>query len=98
MRQLVDALPAGSYVVFTNYWNPHNGGPTESLATAVQHHYLERLGSGWFRSRTTIASYLDGLHVLPPALVTPDQWWPAGPTTCPVSTAEKLILAGIAKC
>lgn len=97
MRRLIEALPAGSYVVLTHYWNPHNGGPAESLANEVQHCYLDRLGSGRFRSRTTIASYLDGLHVLPPGLVTPGHWWPPGPTLCPISIEEGLILAGIAQ-
>lgn len=58
---------------------------------------MNRLGSGWFRSHTTIASYLDGLQILPPGLVTPNHWWPPGPTSCAVSTEEKLMLAGVAQ-
>lgn len=96
MRQLIEALPAGSYVVLTHYCSPHDGGPAERLALEVQQRYLERLESGWFRNHATVASYLSGLHILPPGLVSAHHWWPPGPPQQQPPTEQQLILAAIA--
>lgn len=97
MRCLIEALPGGSYVVLAHYGNPYQGGLAERLAAEMQHRYLDGLSSGWFRSHATIAAYLDGLQILAPGFITPDQWWPSGPKRRPVSVEQRLILAAVAR-
>ncbi|WP_083873164.1 SAM-dependent methyltransferase [Nocardia testacea] len=97
VRGWVDAVPAGSYFVLTHQWNPGGESPLAQAAARCQDLYLDLMGSGWFRSREEISALFDGLELLDPGLVTPGEWWPSGPARKFPTTAESLVLAGVAR-
>ncbi|OQO92643.1 SAM-dependent methyltransferase [Saccharomonospora piscinae] len=97
MRAYVEALPAGSYVAMTHFWDPADAAPELSR----QAHELMRrlrdagLGTGFWRTRERIEELLAGLDLLPPGLVELDDWWPAGPRTREPWPEEHLMLGGV---
>jgi SAM-dependent methyltransferase len=99
MATYIDALPAGSYVVLSHFFNP--GQEDHELAQCAEE--LERLflngplRSGRFRTRCEIASYLTGLELIEPGLVVVGDWWPDGPRLNPVERAQLLMLGVVAR-
>ncbi|WP_007023847.1 SAM-dependent methyltransferase [Saccharomonospora iraqiensis] len=98
MREYVDALPSGSYVTLTHFWDPGDEDP-ELHRRAVE---LERtvwetgMGTGWWRGRDAIGALFGGLEPLPPGLVELHEWWPDGPATREPWPEEHLMLGGLA--
>jgi hypothetical protein len=97
VRGWVDAAPAGSYFVLTHQWNPGDGSLLAEAAAQCQDLYVDLMGSGWYRSREEISALFDGLELLAPGLVVPGQWWPMGPVRRFPTTAESLVLVGVAR-
>jgi O-methyltransferase involved in polyketide biosynthesis len=82
VRQLVDAVPSGSYLVISH--------PT----TEVHREAVERATEMWnasgaapmtTRGPRQIARFFDGLELLEPGIVTCSQWRPDGNDTTPVT-------------
>ncbi|MGW0177888.1 SAM-dependent methyltransferase [Nocardia sp. NPDC003345] len=97
VRGWVDVVPAGSHFVITHQWNPGGGSPLAEAAARCQDLYCDLMGSAWFRSREEIFALFDGLELLDPGLVVPGEWWPSGPARKFPTTAESLVLAGVAR-
>ncbi|MGY2008446.1 SAM-dependent methyltransferase [Nocardia gipuzkoensis] len=96
MRRYIGALPAGSYVAITHFYDPDDGGEAHEMAIELQRRFTEMgLGSGWYRTREQIASYFGDLDLLEPGLVELDDWWPMGPALRPRLTEERLLLGGV---
>ncbi|WP_083887930.1 SAM-dependent methyltransferase [Nocardia asiatica] len=96
MRRYVAALPAGSYVAITHFYDPADGGEAHDMAVELQRRFTEMgLGSGWYRTREQIASYFGDLELIEPGLVELDDWWPMGPALRPRLTEERLLLGGV---
>lgn len=81
MRRYIDALPSGSYVVFSHLYYP--GEQYRDVIEPVQQHYTSSGGATHFRNYAECAAMLDGLHLLEPGLVPVNDWWPTGPDTTP---------------
>lgn len=96
MRQYIDALPSGSFVVLTHAIDPEN-----------EHHELAKKveaasssgssGTANFRTKDEIESMLDGLELLNPGVVYAADWWPIGPRTTPLAPAQQFIAAALAR-
>ncbi|WP_324195823.1 SAM-dependent methyltransferase [Nocardia cyriacigeorgica] len=98
MREYIDAIPPGSYVAITHFWNPNDSSELAELAWRVEHRFVEMgLGSGWYRVREEIASYFGDLELVAPGLVELDQWWPMGPPPRAPYPEERLMLGGVAR-
>lgn len=98
MRQYIDALPSGSYVALTHWWDPADGGEGAALARELERRWrISSMGTGRYRTREEILSFFDGLQLLEPGLVELDQWWPAGPPVRELSLVEHLILGGVGR-
>lgn len=98
MREYVDALPAGSYVGITHWWNPVDGGEAEQHALELERRWRESsMQSGRYRTREEIARFFDGLDLVEPGLVEMDDWWPAGPKVEEANLTQRLILAGVGR-
>lgn len=98
MVRYVEALPAGSFVAISHFWDPAQEDP-ELSATArrLEDTFLRAgLGSGFYRTRSQIQDLFAGLEMMEPGLVGLDQWWPAGPAVRPLWPEERLILGGLA--
>ncbi|MBF6085156.1 SAM-dependent methyltransferase [Nocardia cyriacigeorgica] len=98
VRHYIDALPAGSYLAITHFWNPNDGSGLADLAEYVERQFVEMgLGSGWYRTREEIAAYFGDLEMVEPGLVELDQWWPMGPPMREPYPEERLMLGGVAR-
>ncbi|MGW5052550.1 SAM-dependent methyltransferase [Actinokineospora sp. NPDC004072] len=95
MRRYIEALPSGSYVVFSHFIDPEN----EHSATAqrVQSILNGSINRGFFRTRAQIEEMLAGLDLIEPGLIAADDWWPAGPRTAPFPAAGHCIVAAVGR-
>ncbi|TLG01773.1 hypothetical protein FEK35_23215 [Nocardia cyriacigeorgica] len=98
MRDYIEALPFGSYVAITHFWNPNDGTELADLAVRLQRQFTEMgLGSGWYRTREEIASYFHDLEMIEPGLVELEQWWPMGPPIREPFPEERVMLGGVGR-
>jgi S-adenosyl methyltransferase len=80
VRELVDALPAGSYLVATH--------ATQDFGTPEQQELYQRIldegkSDVWTRSRSEFAELFDGLELLEPGVVPASEWRPEPDATIP---------------
>jgi SAM-dependent methyltransferase len=103
MRQYVDALPTGSFVVIAHFLDPETEelGP---LARRMEQVFLHSpMRSGVFRTRAQITGFLPGLQIVPPGPDRPgelelcDLWWPDGPRLRPLNPVEQCIAAAVGR-
>ncbi|ASR35641.1 hypothetical protein BAY61_12250 [Prauserella marina] len=98
MAELVDALPSGSYIALSHFYDPADGSELSALAKKLEEVLLSGpMGSGRFRTRTEIEEFFADLELVSPGLVLPCDWWPDGPKTKPKLDVQQLILAGLAR-
>ncbi len=79
MQEYVDALPKGSYVAVSHFFDPETA-EFDDLARRMEHVFVHSpMGSGRFRTRTEIEAMLPGLELVAPGLTLCADWWPDGP-------------------
>jgi len=66
MREYIDALPSGSYVVLSHFFDPEVPELTEIAKRIEQILVQGPLGAGRFRTRAEIEAMLDGLELIKP--------------------------------
>nr|WP_306750013.1 SAM-dependent methyltransferase [Saccharothrix yanglingensis] len=91
MRRYVEALPSGSYVVFSHFFDPED--ENSEVARRVQGILNSGINRGHFRTRDEITPMLDGLQLLDPGLVVADEWWPDGPRTTLPAAGHCIVAA-----
>jgi hypothetical protein len=97
VRQLVDALPAGSYVAISHVSfeliNPDSAGELAALQADVT------ASQGPFRVRTAneITRFLDGLELIPPGLVPVVDWYPDREPAAEIPVADSAFYAVVAR-
>jgi len=103
MRAYIDALPSGSYVVLSHFFDPEVPELT-ALAKKIEDILVNGpMGAGRFRTRDEILAMLPGLELIKPnALSEPglavcDEWWPDGPRLNPLSDAAKCVAGVVAR-
>ncbi|WP_027928564.1 SAM-dependent methyltransferase [Amycolatopsis thermoflava] len=103
MRAYIDALPSGSYVVFSHFFDPEVPELTE-VAKRIENILVNGpMGAGRFRTHAEIMTMLDGLELIKPnALSEPglavcDEWWPDGPRLAPLSLAARCIVGAVGR-
>jgi SAM-dependent methyltransferase len=103
MREYVDALAPGSYVVFSHFFDPEQPGLTE-IAKRIEDILVSGpLGAGRFRTREEILAMLPGLEIVKPnaitepGLVSCAEWWPDGPLLKNLSPASRCIAGLVAR-
>ncbi|HEY3466369.1 MAG TPA: SAM-dependent methyltransferase [Amycolatopsis sp.] len=100
MREYIDALPSGSYVVLSHFFDPEVPELTEIAKRIEQILVQGPLGAGRFRTRAEIEAMMAGLEIIQPnatsgpGLAVCDEWWPDGPRLTPLSNSAKCV-AGI---
>jgi SAM-dependent methyltransferase len=103
MREYIDALPSGSYVVFSHFYNPEVPELTEVAKRIEDILVCGPLGAGRFRTRDEIIAMLPGLDFVrpnamsEPGLVVCDEWWPDGPRLTPLGKAARCIAGVVAR-
>ncbi|MBN6042243.1 SAM-dependent methyltransferase [Amycolatopsis sp. 195334CR] len=96
MRQYIEALPSGSYVVFSHFFDPEDEAHSP-IAHRVQAILNASISRGYFRTRAQIEEMLVGLELLDPGLVVNDDWYPTGPRTTPRPAAGNCIVAAVGR-
>jgi len=59
----LELVPRGSMIAISHFHAPRPGEPYADRAHELEELLLERLGSGWFRSRAAINGLFDGLEL-----------------------------------
>lgn len=95
MREYIDALPSGSYVVFSHTYDPED--EHHEVAKQIEQNYAASGGRLHFRTYDEIKPMLSGLEILDPGLVSPSDWWPVGPPQGPRQPVENCGLAAVAR-
>ncbi|OLF05038.1 hypothetical protein BLA60_38035 [Actinophytocola xinjiangensis] len=103
MREYVEALPAGSFVAISHFFDPET--PEHSaLARKMEEVFVHSpMGSGMFRTREQLAEFMPGLDLVPPGPgKTPDWelsdlWWPDGPKLRPLNQVERCSAAAVGR-
>ena len=96
MQEYVDALPSGSYVAISHFFDPED----EDSATArrMEDFFLHSpMGSGTFRTQKEIEDLFPGLDMVPPGVVRCADWWPDGPRLKELNVAQRTIAGGIGR-
>jgi len=103
MREYIDALPSGSYVVFSHFFNPQTPEHTP-IAERIENILVSGpMGAGRFRTHDEILRMLDGLELIKPnaqanpGLAVCDEWWPDGPRLKPISPAGHCIVGAVGR-
>lgn len=103
MREYIDALPSGSYIVFSHFFDPEVPELT-AIAKKIENILVNGpMGAGRFRTRSEIEAMLPGLEIIrpnavaEPGLVACDEWWPDGPRIAPLSPAAQCIVGAVAR-
>jgi hypothetical protein len=97
MQEYIDALPSGSYVALSHFYDPENG-EFSPLARRLEEVFLHSpMGSGSFRTREQIESMLPGLEIVPPGLVLCADWWPDGPRVKPLAPIQRCIVGAVGR-
>ncbi|HET9255814.1 MAG TPA: SAM-dependent methyltransferase [Pseudonocardiaceae bacterium] len=98
MAEYVDALPPGSLVGLTHFWDPEDGGEQTALARQIEASFrTSSMGTSRYRTRAEIQAMLEGLELIEPGLVELDQWWPEGPALSQPYLIERLILGALGR-
>jgi SAM-dependent methyltransferase len=103
MREYIDALAPGSYVVFSHFYDPEAPGLTEVAKRIEDVLVRGTMGAGRFRTRKEILEMLPGLEIVKPngttapSLVACFQWWPDGPVLKNPSPASQCIAGVVAR-
>jgi hypothetical protein len=104
MREYIDALAPGSYVVFSHFYDPQTP-ELSPIARRIENVLVNGpMGAGRFRTRDEILPMLDGLELIKPNAQDPagrlavcDEWWPDGPRLTPLSGAAYCIVGAVGR-
>ncbi len=97
VREYVDALAPGSYLLLTHNFDPEEDSPRQELARLLETSFQGTGLGSVYRTRTQIASLFDGLEMLRPGLVYLHEWWPDGPRLTPLSELNFLTVGGVGR-
>jgi O-methyltransferase involved in polyketide biosynthesis len=96
VRELVDALPSGSYV-FIHHLITHEESADEDTV-AAEAALRAGVGRGQFRSMSEVASFFEGLELVDPGVVTVSEWRPDADTpSAEDNPVLRLAAVGIAR-
>jgi hypothetical protein len=96
MREYLDALPAGSYVAISHFYDPEN--EFSPVARKMEEMFLHSMmGSGTFRTRAELLKLFDGLELVEPGLVRCADWWPDGPRLKELNQVQECIAGAVAR-
>ncbi|HEY2766471.1 MAG TPA: SAM-dependent methyltransferase [Pseudonocardiaceae bacterium] len=97
MREYLAALPAGSYVTISHFFDPESSEHSP-LARRIEQVFLHSpLGCGWFRTRAEIEEMFCDIELVEPGLVRCADWWPDGPRIKPLDPVQHCIVGGVGR-
>ncbi len=97
MKTYIDALPSGSYVGLTHFFDPETPEHSE-LARRMEDTFLHSpMGTGLFRKRGEILGMFPGLDLIDPGLTLCAEWWPDGPQIKPLDQVSHCIVGAVGR-
>ncbi|MDQ4033376.1 MAG: SAM-dependent methyltransferase [Actinomycetota bacterium] len=98
MAEYIDALPSGSYVAISHFFDPETTSELSELARKMEHVFLHSpMGSGVFRTRAEIEGMFPGLELVAPGLIRCADWWPDGPRIKPLDPVQHCIVGAVGR-
>ncbi|WP_404819499.1 SAM-dependent methyltransferase [Streptomyces marincola] len=94
VARYVAALPSGSYLLITHV-TPDFDAPTWERITSGDRGHTGQTGQ--IRTREQILSFFEGMELVEPGLVPPQDWRPDGPVPAGATHAAVSMWAGIAR-
>jgi len=96
MREYIDALPSGSYVAISHFFDPEN--EYSAVARKMEDMFLHSMmGSGTFRTRAELLELFGGLELVEPGLTLCADWWPDGPRLKPLNQVQQCIAGAVGR-
>ncbi|MBC3841744.1 SAM-dependent methyltransferase [Streptacidiphilus sp. 4-A2] len=96
VRQLIDALPSGSYVFIHHLITPDDSADEGTIAAEAA--LRQGVGRGQFRTLPEVAAFLEGLDLVEPGVVTVTEWRPDEDTPSLVDNPVlRLAAVGVAR-
>jgi hypothetical protein len=97
VREYVDALPSGSYLAFTHFFDPQDDD--SEVARRIENVMVNSpMGTGLFRTRAEIEAMLPPeLEMVEPGLVLLADWWPDGPRLRELDAAQRCAIGMVAR-
>jgi hypothetical protein len=98
MAEYIDALPSGSYVAISHFFDPETPSELSELARKMEQVFLHSpMGTGVFRTRAEIEGMFPGLELVHPGLVRCVDWWPDGPQIKPLDPVQHCIVGAVGR-
>ncbi|PPK62387.1 SAM-dependent methyltransferase [Actinokineospora auranticolor] len=95
MTTYIDALPPGSMVGITHFFDPETSDHSP-LARRMEDVFLHSpMGTGVFRTMAEIEGMFPGLEMIEPGVVRCAEWWPDGPRIKPLDEVQYCIAGGV---
>lgn len=99
MRTFREALPPGSYLVLSQFYDPQDeSGYYSRLAHSMQQRVWDSgFGSGYLRTLDEIREFCGCWELVEPGLALVPDWWPDGPRLRSLSEIEHIMICGVAR-
>ncbi|HEU5469346.1 MAG TPA: SAM-dependent methyltransferase [Actinophytocola sp.] len=97
MRCYIEALPSGSYVAISHFFDPETPEQSELARRLEEAFVRSSLGTGRFRTRAEIEAMFAGLDLIEPGITRCAEWWPDGPRIRPLDPVQHCIVGGVAR-
>ncbi|MGH3827304.1 MAG: SAM-dependent methyltransferase [Pseudonocardiaceae bacterium] len=98
MAEYINALPSGSYVAISHFFDPETTTELNDLARKMEQVFLHSaMGSGVFRTQAEITGMFSGLELISPGLVRCADWWPDGPRIKPLDPIQHCIAGAVGR-
>lgn len=98
MREYIDALPSGSFVVLSHFFDPEDDGYYSSLARRMEDVFVHSpMGSGTFSTMDEITAMFGDLEFVEPGITLCADWWPDGPRIKQLPEVSRCIVGGVAR-
>jgi SAM-dependent methyltransferase len=98
MRRYIDALPSGSYVALSHFYDPEDEPEASALARRMESVFIHSpLGSGVFRTKSEILEMLPGLDLVEPGFSLLVDWWPSGPRLQPYLPSQRCLAGAVGR-
>ncbi|MBM7489345.1 SAM-dependent methyltransferase [Micromonospora luteifusca] len=95
---LRDALPPGSHLAITHFWDPAEEHPeTSARVRESERVFNEGLGTGRWRRRVEIEAFFGDFELIEPGLVPLAEWRPDGEAVAEQKETYYTMLAGVAR-
>jgi hypothetical protein len=96
VKEYVDALPSGSYVVVSHFLDPEN--EYSEVARKIEHEFRHSpMGSGTFRTMSEVEELFAGLELVEPGVILLSDWWPEGPRLKERGPAQYCMAGGVGR-